>query len=32
VLDRLEDAKIAECWAVRDHLGVLRQLGAFDPQ
>jgi predicted ester cyclase len=30
VMYRLEDGKIAERWAVRDDLGMLRQLGAID--
>ena len=29
VMYRLEDGKIAERWAVRDDLCMLRQLGAF---
>ena len=29
VMYRLEDGKIVERWAVRDDLGMLRQLGAF---
>jgi predicted ester cyclase len=27
---RFEDGKIAERWAIRDELGMLKQLGAFD--
>ena len=26
---RFEDGKIAERWAIRDELGMLKQLGAF---
>jgi predicted ester cyclase len=28
---RFQDGKIAERWAIRDDLGMLKQLGAFDP-
>ena len=28
---RFQDGKIAERWALRDDLGMLKQLGAFDP-
>jgi predicted ester cyclase len=27
---RFEDGKIAERWAIRDDLGMLKQLGAFE--
>ena len=27
---RFEDGKIAERWAIRDDLGMLKRLGAFD--
>ncbi len=29
---RIQDGKIAERWAMRDDLAMLRQLGAFAPQ